>query len=150
MIGFRRRRERAMTAMVVVAALTASGCTADRTIVLGAAAEARSADRAPWNGDACAMTVRFGSFATGIDGKAAARVERLIADQPGVTGVARSPPGIEGEYSIRVRTTSSESAARLFDRLGHALATPVRAPVSLTGPDGSTISAPLEQRRRTR
>lgn len=94
----------------------------------------------------CGVTVRFGSFATGIDAKAAARVEQLIASDPAVASVTRSRPGIEGEYALCATTASSTSAAELFERLRKALAAPVRAPVSLLGP-GRAYSPPVEQPR---
>lgn len=123
----------------VVFLFASSGCMAKRDIP--ATATATSSEAAP-----CAVTVRFGSFAMGIDRKAALRAEQLIGAEAGVTAITRSPPGIEGEYALCVRTASRAVAVRLFDRLRDGLASPVRAPVSITGP-GGTFSAPSAQGR---
>lgn len=94
----------------------------------------------------CEVSVHFGSFATGIDGRAAATVERLIQSDRNVAQVSRSPRGIEGEYTLCVRARSQAAAARLFDRVKQGLAEPVRAPVTVTGPQGS-YSAPIAAKR---
>ena len=86
---------------------------------------------------ACDVGVRFGSFATGIDGKAAVAVEQLIATDTAVAEVTRSPRGIEGEYSVCVRTRSPAEAAGLFERLKQTVGPQVRAPVTIVGPQGS-------------
>lgn len=86
---------------------------------------------------ACDVGVRFGSFATGIDGKAAAAVEQLIAADTAVAEVTRSPRGIEGEYRICVRTRSPAEAAGLVERLKQSVGPRVSAPVTITGPQGS-------------
>lgn len=137
---------RGLSAIIVLSALATGGCTANRhTVAPAADAKTGGTDHAPWTAGGCAVTVRFGSFATGIDRKAALRAERLIRAEAGVTGVTRSPPGIEGEYALCVRTSSRQAAARMFERLRQAFTAPVRAPVSITGPDGR-FSAPLERR----
>lgn len=105
---------------------------------------AAGSDRARWNAAECAVTVRFGSFAMGIDRMAVLRVERLIATEVGVSGVTRGPPGIEGDHALCIRTSSPAAAARLFERLRQALSVPVRAPVSVTTPDGRFF-APIER-----
>lgn len=86
---------------------------------------------------ACDVSVTFGSYATGIDRRAAAAVERLLGADPAVAQLGRSPFGIEGEYRLCVGTPSSTAAAQLFERLKLVLAQPVTAPVTLTGPTGS-------------
>ncbi len=85
----------------------------------------------------CHVTVGFGSFATGIDRKAAALVERLVAADPQVVGANRVTLGPEGEYAICVRAASAQAATRLFRALKAALAEPVRAPVVVEGPEGA-------------
>jgi hypothetical protein len=84
----------------------------------------------------CHVTVGLGSFATGIDRGAAARVERLVAADLQVARATRVTLGPEGEYAICVRATSTQAATRLFRALKAALAEPVRAPVVLEGPEG--------------
>ncbi len=85
----------------------------------------------------CHVTVGFGSFATGIDRRAAALVERLVAADPLVARATRVTLGPEGEYAICVRAASTQAANRLFRALKAALAEPVRAPVVLEGPQGA-------------
>lgn len=94
----------------------------------------------------CDVTIRFGSYATGIDRKAAATVERLIGADRSVTRVTRSPPEREGEYSLCVRTASRDHAVRLFETLEKSLRKPVNAPVFVNGP-GRSFSAPPARRQ---
>lgn len=94
----------------------------------------------------CDVTVSFGSFAVGIDRRAAAMVEQLVRADRSVTEVTRSASGIEGEYRLCVRTRSRAEAAQLFERLKQSLAEPVKAPVSIQGPQ-STFTAPLVSNR---
>lgn len=85
----------------------------------------------------CDVTASFGSFAMGIDRRAAAAIEALVRADPSVTQVTRSPYGIEGEYRLCVGTRSAGDAAKLFERLRQSLREPVRGPVTITGPQGS-------------
>lgn len=126
-------------AMVVV--LILSGCTAGRGTTVPAAA-------AHWNAAPCAIMISFGSFAIGIDHTAALRAERLIGAEAGVTAVTRSPPGIEGEYALCVRTASPAVAVRLFEHLRDGLSSPVRAPVSISGPGGMFSTPAVRGRHR--
>lgn len=93
----------------------------------------------------CDVTIGFGSFATGIDHKAAATVERLVMADRSVTRVTRSPHGREGEYSLCVRTASREHSIKLFETLEKSLREPVDAPVFVNGP-GRSFSAPPARR----
>ncbi len=93
----------------------------------------------------CDVTIGFGSFATGIDHKAAATVERLVMADRSVIRVTRSPHGREGEYSICVQMRSREHAIKLFETLEKSLREPVNAPVFVHGPDRS-FSAPPARR----
>lgn len=92
------------------------------------------------NERSCDVTVDFGSFASGIDGRAAARVEQLVGAADEVIELSRSPYGIEGEYRLCVRTRSASGAQRLFERLKFLLANPVRAPVTVRGPQGTFVA----------
>jgi hypothetical protein len=94
---------------------------------------------------ACEVTVRFGSFATGIDRRAEAIVDQLIRADGSITQVTRSPHGMEGEYTLCVRTASTAAADRLFARLKASLGESLRAPVTVTGPQGRSYSAPLSR-----
>ena len=93
----------------------------------------------------CSVTISFGSFAMGIDRKAAARAEQIVASDRSVVELTRSRAGIEGEYALCVRTSSRGAALRLFERLRQTFRAPVYAPVSVTGPAGS-FSAPVVRR----
>ena len=85
---------------------------------------------APAAATACTLSVRFGSYAMGIDAAVAAEVERIVAGDRAVTGTSRSPSGREGEYELCV-AVSAEGAARLFDRLKAALPAEPRGPISI-------------------
>jgi hypothetical protein len=65
----------------------------------------------------CALTVRFGSYAMGIDRPAAARIEALLARRPEVKGTERRPWGREGEYDLCVRLKPKADAIALFEAL---------------------------------
>lgn len=81
----------------------------------------------------CAVAVRFGSYAMGIDGKAAADVDRLLAGHPAVLSVDRLGAGREGEYALCIRTRSAEGADRLFDEIRAVLPARPRGPIALEG-----------------
>ncbi len=102
-------------------------------------------------GPGCDVTVAFGSFAMGIDRRAAARVDRVIRSSQ--IRVTRSAYGREGEYSLCIRVRSTEQAVSLFEKLRESLRVPVRAPVSLRGPHESysaPVPAPVVERLNKR
>jgi hypothetical protein len=80
---------------------------------------------------ACGVTVRFGSYAMGIDGGAAAAVDRLLAESREVKGVTRSAAGREGEYVLCVSTRDAASANRLFERIVAVLPSKPRGPINV-------------------
>jgi hypothetical protein len=90
---------------------------------------------------ACHVTVRFGSYAMGIDAPAAAAIEKLVAGSPDVTAVSRLGEGREGEYALCVRTRDPGGAARLAERIRPLLPREPRGPISVEGPRGR-IDAP--------
>lgn len=94
----------------------------------------------------CDVSVLFGSFAMGIDRSAAAAVEQLVRDGPEAAEATRSPYGIEGEYLLCIRTRSRSAGAQLFEKLKRTLEKPVRAPVTISGPQG-TFTAPVATNR---
>lgn len=65
----------------------------------------------------CALIVRFGSYAMGIDRPAAARIEAFLAGRPDVAATQRYPWGREGEYDLCVRTRPQADAVALFEAL---------------------------------
>ena len=91
--------------------------------------------------DACSVTVRFGSYAMGIDAGAAAAIDKRVAADPNVTGVTREGAGREGEYALCIRTRDKAAAARLAQSLGPLLPAKPRGPISIEGPEGR-IDAP--------
>lgn len=108
---------------VGVIALTASAATA---CALPDAAQA-SAEAS----EECAVAVRFGSYAVGIDGKAAAEVDRILAGHRDVRSVERIGAGREGEYALCIKTRSAAGAARLFDEIRAVLPARPRGPIAL-------------------
>ncbi len=79
----------------------------------------------------CGVTVRFGSYAMGIDRGAAAAVDHLLAESREVKGVSRSAAGREGEYALCVSTRDAAGANRLFERIVALLPPKPRGPISV-------------------
>jgi glutamate synthase domain-containing protein 2 len=90
---------------------------------------------------ACQVTVRFGSYAMGIDSGAAAAIDALLAGSPDVRGVTRTGAGREGEYVLCVRTSNTAAASRLMASMRPLLPAKPRGPISVEGPNGR-IDAP--------
>lgn len=90
----------------------------------------------------CAMTVRFGSYAMGIDRGAADRIERLLSGDRTVTSISRHSWGREGEYTLCVRTASPGDAAILFARIRPLLPAEPRGPIQVILADGTSYAAP--------
>ena len=82
---------------------------------------------------ACSVTVRFGSYAMGIDSATAAAVDKLVAESREVKGVSRSAAGREGEYALCISTRDAAAARILFDRIAALLPAQPRGPVSVEG-----------------
>jgi hypothetical protein len=81
----------------------------------------------------CSVTVRFGSYAMGIDTATAAAVDTLLGDSRDVTVVSRSAEGREGEYVLCVSTRDAEVARRLFERLAALMPARPRGPIMIEG-----------------
>jgi hypothetical protein len=77
-------------------------------------AEAVAAAAAPAD---CALTVRFGSYAMGIDRPVAARIEAFLDRRSDVKGTERRPWGREGEYDLCVRVKPKADAVALFEAM---------------------------------
>ena len=90
---------------------------------------------------ACQVTVRFGSYAMGIDTGAAKAIDALLAGNADVTGVTRTGAGREGEYVLCVQTRDKAQAARLVEQIRPLLPAKPRGPISVEGP-GKRIDAP--------
>jgi hypothetical protein len=65
----------------------------------------------------CILTVRFGSYAMGIDRPAAARIETFLAGRREVAQTQRRPWGREGEYDLCVRLKPKADPLALFEAL---------------------------------
>ena len=98
-----------------------------------AAAACQTGDSPAEQAADCSVTVRFGSYATGIDSAAAAAVDRLLAESPEVTNVSRSAAGREGEYGLCITTRDAAAASRLLHRIAALLPARPRGPISVEG-----------------
>ena len=89
----------------------------------------------------CALEVRFGSYAMGIDRAAAARIEALIAAEKAVSAVSRTGGGREGEYALCVAATWPRALAPLARRIRASVPKRPRGPIVLVH-GGSEFHAP--------
>lgn len=92
--------------------------------------------------EGCALTVRFGSYAMGIDRGSAERVVQLLTSDPAVTSLSRRRWGMEGEYTLCAETRSPAAAAALLEQIRALLPAEPRGPVEARLADGTRISAP--------
>ena len=106
-----------------------------------AAAACQSASTPAEPAAACSVTVRFGSYAMGIDAATAAAVDKLLAGSGDVTDVSRSAAGREGEYALCVATRDAAGAARIFNAVAALLPPKPRGPIEVEGA-GRHVRAP--------
>jgi hypothetical protein len=92
--------------------------------------------------EACALTVRFGSYAMGIDSGAAQAVEHFLKGDPAVERIDRKPWGREGEFDLCVALARGPDQARLFDRVRSLLPAKPRGPISVSTAGGLSFSTP--------
>jgi hypothetical protein len=90
----------------------------------------------------CALTVRFGSYAMGIDGGSAQRVEQLLRADRAVRSVERRPWGREGEVDLCAQVPSAAEAARLFDQIRPLLPAKPRGPITVSLANGRSYQVP--------
>ena len=134
-----------MRIMAAIIALGLTGCWDADESRAGATAAATTAetietmDRAATD---CALSIRFGSYAMGIDRSTATRIEALVSADGGVTGATRHPWGREGEYTLCVQTRSAEEAEALFERIKPLLPAEPHGPIQVALRDGRRYSAP--------
>lgn len=89
----------------------------------------------------CVLRVEFGSYAMGIDRTASAAVDRLLADDPGVTSVQTVAQGREGEKIVCVAVRSDADAERLFEAISSTFPADPRGPLTVTTRSGRRFSA---------
>jgi hypothetical protein len=120
--------------LLILALCAASvGCAPEPSAV----ASTGTAEAAP-----CALTVRFGSYAMGIDGGSAQRVEQLLRADRAVRSVERRPWGREGEVDLCAQVQSAAEAARLFDQIRPLLPAKPRGPIMVSLADGRNYQVP--------
>jgi hypothetical protein len=79
----------------------------------------------------CSLEVRFGSYAMGIDQRAAAAVHRIIAADEGVVSIERNGAGREGEYGLCVHTRSAAATSRLLGQIRSVLPSRPHGPITV-------------------
>ena len=122
-----------LTGLMALSACTTAPAT-------GGAAPALASDDPDPKG--CALSIRFGSYAMGVDRGAAERVEALLASEPDVA-TTRHRWGREGEFTLCART-SPATAEGLFERIRPLLPATPRGPIHVGLGDGRQYSAPAQ------
>jgi hypothetical protein len=87
----------------------------------------------------CALTIRFGSFAMGIDRGAAERIEALLAARPGVV-LTRKRWGREGEYTLCAQAPAAD-AADLAGAIRPLIPARPRGPIQVELADGTKFGS---------
>lgn len=105
-------------------------------------AEPISASRDMQESTACALTVRFGSYAMGIDQGAAQAVEQLLRADPAVRTVERKPWGREGEFDLCVTLADTRAEGRLLDRIRALIPAKPRGPITVSTAGGRNFTVP--------
>jgi hypothetical protein len=80
----------------------------------------------------CPLTISFGSYAMGIDGRTLERVTALLTHDRGVKAIEQHRWGREGEVTLCARTRSEADARRLFQAVRARLPRKPRGPVTVT------------------
>ena len=101
-----------------------------------------SASADPQGGSDCGLTVRFGSYAMGIDQGAAQAIERVLRGDPAVEQVDRKPWGREGEFDLCAKLARAGEQGPLFDRVRALIPAKPRGPISVSTADGRSFSTP--------
>ncbi len=120
--------------MLILALCAAGGACAPEPSAVASTGSAEAA--------ACSLTVRFGSYAMGIDTGTAQRVEQLLRADRAVRSVERRPWGREGEVDLCARVQPAAEAARLFEQIRPLLPAKPRGPITVSLADGRTYQAP--------
>lgn len=133
------RRVAAIVALALTGCWDAGGGRAGTAAAGEMAEPIETVSEAP---DSCALSIRFGSYAMGIDHAAARQIEALVSADGGVSHATRHPRGREGEYTLCVQTRSPAQAASLFDRVRPLLPADPRGPIEVLLGDGRRYRAP--------
>jgi hypothetical protein len=91
--------------------------------------------------EACSVSVRFGSYAMGIDQATAERIEALLSQSKDVKNLTRAGGGREGEYALCVTARDPAGASRLVEDIAALLPERPRGPITVEGA-GRRIEAP--------
>jgi hypothetical protein len=97
---------------------------------------------------ACPLSVRFGSYAMGIDQAAAQRIERFLEHHSHVAAVERHPWGREGEYTLCVRLKPRARARTLFDQLKPLVPSKPRGPIHVVLANGESFGTHRQEPHR--
>jgi hypothetical protein len=89
----------------------------------------------------CPLLISFGSYAMGIDRGTLRRVEALLAADPAVTAVIRSPWGREGEVTLCAAVRSDADRDRLFAAVAALFPRRPHGPLSIRTNDGREFRA---------
>lgn len=84
----------------------------------------------------CPLTIGFGSYAMGIDGKTYDAVTGLLTRDRGVTAVEQHRWGREGEVTLCARTRGGADARRLFGRVRALFPRAPRGPLTVSTANG--------------
>ena len=90
----------------------------------------------------CPLRVQFGSYAMGIDNRAAEAVRALLDGDSGVASVEHYPWGREGEYTLCIRVRTDGDARRLFGAIARLFPADPLGPLSVSTRDGLRFDAP--------
>jgi len=93
----------------------------------------------------CPLSVRFGSYAMGIDRPTLAAVEALLDADPAVASVDRQSWGREGEITLCARLRDDEAADPLARRIAALLPADPRGPVRVATRTGLVFDAPARR-----
>lgn len=84
----------------------------------------------------CPLTIAFGSYAMGIDGKTFDAVTGLLTRDRGVKAVEQHRWGREGEVTLCARTRGGADARRLFARVRAIFPRAPRGPLTVSTAGG--------------
>lgn len=93
-------------------------------------------------GPACDVSVQFGSYAMGIDGRSFDKVQRYVARHPRlVTTASVTRWGREGEKTVCLTTTSRRGMTTVFRDIRELVGRGQRGPVEVRTLDGRVWSS---------